>query len=110
MTSSVCRTLIGRMRLLDSGDDGSRHFIDMPHVADWTVIGRQVLQWNGAKIINSVALVLQRGSISPSAGTASLSKATAMPLRFFVADPQCPDLILYEVAQHFERLPQDEVE
>jgi hypothetical protein len=28
-------------------------------------------------------------------------------LRFFVADSLCPDLVLYRVAQHFERLPQN---
>ena len=93
-------------RLIDHRtEDGSRHFTSLPKSCTWEALCEHILLLSGAEIANFVATGAKeewidftyrghRFSVSHESGK----------LRFLVRDPQCPDLTLYQVASHCEKL------
>ena len=94
------------MKLIDErATDGSRHFAKLPKITPWEVVRDHVLLLGSAKVVNYV----DEGIASPwldftFRGHRFLIHCHENQLRLFVRDPQCSDLILYEVGTHFERL------
>ena len=94
------------MKLIDERTpDGSRHFARLPKVAPWEVVRDHVLLLGSAKVVNYIA----DEAVSPwldftFRGHRFVIHSHENQLRLFVHDPQCSDLILYEVGSHFERL------
>ena len=98
--------VVGVMRLIDKRTrDGSRYFARLPRAAAWADLRDHALLLPNAEIVNFVDL----GSARPWLDFyfrrhRFLIHARNGPLSLSVRDPQCPDLILYEVGHHFERL------
>ena len=94
------------MRLIDERTpDGSRQFARLPKIAPWEVVRNHVLLLGSAKVVNYVA----EGAVAPwldftFRGHRFVIHSHENQLRLFVCDPQCSDLILFEVGSHFERL------
>ena len=94
------------MKLIDErASDGSRHFAKLPKISPWEVVRDHVLLLGSAKVVNYI----DEGIASPwldftFRGHRFLIHCHENQLRLFVRDPQCSDLILYEVGTHFERL------
>ncbi|MCE5301816.1 MAG: hypothetical protein LLF97_01755 [Planctomycetaceae bacterium] len=99
------------MRLIDQRTpDGSRQFACLRAVGDRRTLNSHVLQLSGAESLQcagsrDVALRLDF-HFRRHCFLATLCHGL---LRLFVRDPQCPDLILYEVLAHFERLSEPPV-
>jgi hypothetical protein len=97
------------MKLIDERvADGSRHFAELPRVTPWQAVRDHVLLLASAKVINYV----DEGMASPwldftFRGHRFLIHTHENRLRLFVRDPQCSDLILFEVGSHFERLVEE---
>jgi hypothetical protein len=94
------------MRLLDERTaDGSRHFAQFSRAVAWNRIRDHAMLLGGAKIVNSID-----GEIAAPwldflfRGHRFLIRGHGDQLRLSVYDPQCPDLLLFEVGVHFERL------
>ncbi len=94
------------MKLIDERTpDGSRHFAKLPKIAPWETVRDHVLLLGIARVVNYVG----DGPGQPwldftFRGHRFLIHCHENQLRLFVRDPQCSDLILYEVGLHFERL------
>ena len=94
------------MKLIDErAPDGSRHFAKLPKITPWAAVRDHVLLLNKAKVVNYI----DAGIASPwldftFRGYRFLIHCHENQLRMFVYDPQCSDLILFEVGTHFERL------
>jgi hypothetical protein len=94
------------MKLIDERTpDGSRHFARLPKIAAWEVVRDHVLLLGNARVVNYVA----EGPAEPwldftFRGHRFLIHSHGNQFRLSVRDPQCSDLILYEVGLHFERL------
>ena len=103
--SPASAMLADAMRLIDERTrDGSRHFASLPQTASWgdplrlcaAVAGRQDDQFCGGGARQGVArLPLPRAPFP--------DRRPRRRFRLFVRDPQCLDLILYQVGYHFER-------
>jgi hypothetical protein len=94
------------MRLIDERTrDGSRHFARFPQAAAWATIGEHALLLPEAEMLNFVG-----DGQAPAwfdfrfRRHRFLIRARDGLFRLYVRDPQCPDLILYQVGYHFERL------
>jgi hypothetical protein len=97
---------VGKMRLIDHRtQDGSRHFASLPKTCAWQALYEHILLLSATQITNFVAAGVvepwmdftyqgQRFSIRQQGGRYC----------FLVRDPQCPDLTLYKVASHCEKL------
>jgi hypothetical protein len=100
------------MKLIDERTpDGSRYFAELPKIAPWETVRDHVLLLGSAKVVNYVA----DGPAQPwldftFRGHRFLLHSHENRLRLFVRDPQCSDLILYEVGVHFERLLGDRID
>jgi len=98
--------LRGAMRLLDERTpDGSRHFARLPKIAPWEVVRDHVLLLRGAKIINDI----NRGAAATWLDFAYREHRFVIhchesELRLYVHDPQCSDVVLFQVGSHLERL------
>jgi hypothetical protein len=97
------------MRLLDERTlDGSRHFACLPRTVAWEAVCNHVRRLPGAKPINVIV-----GGPAPAwldfefRTHRFLIDARNGSFRLIVQDPQCCDLVLYEVGCHFERLLSD---
>ncbi len=85
--------------------DGSRHFTSLPQKATWENIHDHALLLSGAEVLNFVADEYARAWVDFCFRQHRfLIHARDGLCRLFVRDPQCPDLILYEVSAHFEQL------
>jgi hypothetical protein len=94
------------MRLIDKRmQDGSRHFASLPKEANWSVVGNHVLLLPDAELINFIGEGSARAWLDfRFRRHRFLIDVCDERFRLFVDDPQCPDLILYQVGYHFERL------
>lgn len=98
--------LTGAMMLIDARTrDGSRHFTSLPQAAAWEDIHDHAMLLAGAEMLNCVVGELARAWIDFSFRRHRFRIHARDGLyRLFVRDPQCPDLILYQVGAHFEQL------
>ncbi len=94
------------MKLIDERTpDGSRRFSYLPWVADWQSVRDHVLRLSGAKMVNFIGGEMAQDWLDFSyRGRRFLIRARDDGLHLFVDDPQCSDLILYQVGRHFEQL------
>jgi hypothetical protein len=94
------------MRLIDERTpDGSRHFAELPTTASWKVVRDYVLLLGSAEVINYIDDEIATPWLDFSfRGHRFLIHNHENRLRLYVCDPQCSDLILYEVGIHLERL------
>jgi len=94
------------MRLIDlRTTDGSRHFASLPRPADWSAMRDHVRGLSGAKTL----CYFSEDRKSPRMDFSFrrhyfLIAPRGDSIELFVQDPQCPDLILYEVGRHFEQM------
>jgi hypothetical protein len=94
------------MQLIDRRtDDGSRHFASLPKTCTWQAFCEHVLLLPGAQIANFVAAGVAEAWIDFTCQDHQFSVSEqGGKFCFFVRDPQCPDLTLYQVASHCEKL------
>ena len=94
------------MRLIDQRTrDGSRHFAYLPQGASWGTLYDYVLLLPGAEMINFVGEGPAKAWLDfRFRRHRFLIDARDGRFRLFVRDPQCLDLILYQVGCHFQRL------
>ena len=94
------------MKLIDKRTrDGSRHFATLPQIVTWGGVCDHILLLPGAETINFIADWPGRAWIDFQFRQHRFAINARIGLfRLFVRDPQCPDLILYQVGCHFERL------
>jgi len=94
------------MQLIDRRtEDGSRHFASLPKTCTWQALCEHVLLLPGAQIANFVASGVAEAWIEfTHQGHRFLVSEQGGQFRFLVRDPQCPDLILYQVATYCEGL------
>jgi hypothetical protein len=94
------------MRLIDvRTSDGSRHFACLPKTCDWKKLRDHIGQLQGLEFVN---LVVGRPEDPwcdfTFRGPRFLIRNGGPYYHFFVGDPQCSDLLLFQVALHCERL------
>jgi hypothetical protein len=94
------------MKLIDERTkDGSRQFACLPQTVAWSSICEHAAFLPGAEVLNTVA-----GAISKAWFEFCFCRHRFMVdaeeglVRLIVNDPQCADLILYQVGCHFEKL------
>ena len=106
MLSPASAIVADAMRLIDERTpDGSRHFACLPQAATWAAVCDHVLLLPDAEMINFVGEGLAQAWLDfRFRRHRFLINARDGRFRLFVRDPQCPDLILYQVGYHFERL------
>jgi hypothetical protein len=94
------------MKLIDERTrDGSRHFASLSHAVSWGSVCDHVSLLPGAEMVSLFADGPGRAWLDFRFHRHRFSiKSRDGHFRLFVADPQCPDLILYQVGCHFERL------
>ena len=94
------------MKLIDERTpDGSRHFARLPRIAPWKVVRDHVLSLGSARVVNDVG----EGPAEPwldftFRGHRFLIHCHENQFRLTVRDPQCSDLLLFQVGLHFQRL------
>jgi len=97
------------MRLIDvRSSDGSRHFARLPKTAPWDALREHVARLSG---VETVSLVVP-GPIGPwldftFRGHFFRVHNGGQEFHFFVRDPRCSDVSLYQVASHCEKLLAD---
>jgi hypothetical protein len=94
------------MRLIDQRTrDGSRHFACLPQAVSWGTLCDCVLLLPDAEMINFVAEGPAKAWLDfRFRRHRFLIDARDGRFRLFVRDPQCLDLILYQVGSHLQRL------
>ena len=94
------------MMLIDERtQDGSRHFACLPQAAAWAKVCGHALLLPGAELSNFVTERLASAWIEFRFRRHCFRiNARDGFFRLFVRDPLCSDLILYQVACHFEQL------
>ncbi|MEN6449389.1 MAG: hypothetical protein ABFC96_02770 [Thermoguttaceae bacterium] len=94
------------MKLIDHRTpDGSRHFSQLRGLAHWQIVCDHVLRLPGAEINNSVRHELAGARLRFTfRGHRFTIRSQQRDLHLIVDDPQCSDLILFEVGLHFEQL------
>jgi hypothetical protein len=100
------------MKLIDIRTrDGSRHFLSLPQLAAWIVLRRHALQLPQLKILNFMeGDDLQARLEFSFLGHRFLIQHIDRQHHFFVNDPDCSDLIVYQVARHFSQLIEPSIE
>ncbi len=94
------------MKLIDRRTaDGSRQFVCLPKTASWSALRRHVATLPGAEVAGCEA----DGPAFPWLGFTYRGHSFTVrqqgeEFHFFVADPRCPDLSLYQVAAHCAEL------
>jgi len=74
-------------------------------VSPWEIVRDHVLLLENAKLVNFVGDDVARGWLDFSfRGHRFLIHSHENHLHLYVHDPQCSDLILFQVGRHFERL------
>jgi hypothetical protein len=106
MLSLASAIVAAAMRLIDERTgDGSRHFASLPQTATWGTVCDYVLLLPGAEMVNFVADGPAKAWLDfRFRRHRFLINARHGFFRLYVCDPQCPDLILYQVGYHLERL------
>lgn len=106
--SPVPVILTGTMKLIDERTlDGSRRFTHLPQVADWISVRDHVSLLPGAEMVNFIGGEMAQDWLDFAFhGRRFLIRGHDDHLHLFVDDPQCSDLILYQVGRHFEQLPE----
>ncbi|MBU4271261.1 MAG: hypothetical protein KKA28_05295 [Planctomycetes bacterium] len=106
MLSPVPVILTGAMKLIDERTlDGSRRFTHLPRVADWISVRDHVLLLPGAEMVNFIGGEMAQDWLDFAfRGRRFLIRGHDDHFHLFVDDPQCSDLILYQVGRHFEQL------
>ena len=85
--------------------DGSRHFARLPKISPWEVVRGHTLLLQGAEVVNFVDNDMAPAWLDFTyRGYRFLIHSHENQLHLFVHDPQCSDLLLYQVGSHFERL------
>jgi hypothetical protein len=94
------------MRLIDRRtEDGSRHFASLPKSRGWQDLCEHVLLLPGAQIANFVAPGVAKAWMDFTyQGHRFWVNELEGEFCLFVRDPHCPDLSLYQVASHCEKL------
>jgi hypothetical protein len=94
------------MRLIDERTlDGSRQFASLPQVVSWSAVRSHLSLLPGAKIANLHDTCPERTWLDFHFGQHHFFiKAHDGLFHLFVRDPQCADLVLYQVGAHFEQL------
>ena len=92
------------MELIDlRTEDGSRHFTSLPKTRTWHALRDHLLRLPGTQIVNFVAEEVTRAWIDFTFGKHRFSVMHRDDkFCFYVSDPLCPDLRLYQVAYHCE--------
>ena len=98
------------MKLIDERTpDGSRHFARLKTISPWETVRDRVLLLGNAEVGNYVGDELAYGWLDFSfRGHRFLIHSHENHIHLYVSDPQCSDLILFQVGQHFEKLSSDE--
>lgn len=94
------------MKLIDQRTaDGSRHFACLPQAVSWTALQDRVALLPDAQLLSFVAEGIARGWLDFCFRQHRfLINAHDGHFHLFVHDPQCPDLILFQVGSHFETI------
>jgi hypothetical protein len=93
------------MRLIDERTpDGSRHFACFPQTATWRCVRDHALLLPQARLLNVVGDEGKAWFDFNFRGHCFLIQSRERCFRLIVRDPQCADLILYQVGCHFEHL------
>jgi hypothetical protein len=97
------------MKLLDERTrDGSRHFASLSQAVTWGALCDHVLHLPDAEMINFIAEGPAQAWLDfHFRRHRFVIRARDGWFRLYVRDPQCPDLILYQVGCHFERLVEE---
>jgi hypothetical protein len=108
--SPVFGILAGIMILIDERtQDGSRRFACLPEEATWDQVRNHAALLPNAEIVNSVSGEHAKAWLDfRFRQHRFLIKTGDGRVHLFVHDPQCCDLILYEVGRHFEQLLADD--
>ena len=94
------------MKLIDRRtDDGSRHFACLPKTADWETFRDHLAQLPDLRVTNFVP----KGIVEPwidfaYQGHQFVVREQRGEVWFFVDNPQCCDLLLYQVVLHSQGL------
>jgi hypothetical protein len=94
------------MKLIDERTpDGSRHFARLPQITAINAVRDHALLLENAKVVNYVDETVAKPWFDFTyRGHRFLIHGGDDHFLLFVRDPQCPDLTLFEVGHHFERL------
>lgn len=94
------------MKLIDERTpDGSRQFARLPKVAPWEIVRDHILLLGNARVVNFIGDEVAKPWFDFTfRGHRFLIHSHGNQFRLYVRDPQCSDLILYEVGVHLERL------
>ena len=94
------------MQLIDRRtEDGSRHFASLPKTCTWHALHDHIFLLPGAQITNFVVERVEEPWIDfIFQGHRFSVNHRRGDYCFCVADPQCPDLSLYQVGSHCEKL------
>jgi hypothetical protein len=106
MLSLASAIVAGAMRLIDlRTDDGSRQFACLPQNAPWDAVRDHALRLPDAQIVSFASEEIGLPWLDFSfRGHRFLVHGRHGQLHFFVRQPHCSDLILFQVAQHFTEL------
>ena len=103
--SQASDRVVDTMKLIDERTpDGSRFFAKLPKIDPWEVVRDHVLLLGNAKVVNCVDESIQPWLDFTFRGHRFVIHTHENQFRLYVHDPQCSDLILFEVGVHFERL------
>jgi hypothetical protein len=91
------------MKLIDiRTHNGSRHYLCLPKDTDWNALYELAIQLPDAKIVQFTGEEsTQPQLIFSFRGHHFLIRSQSNQLQFLVRDPNCSDLIVYQVARHF---------
>jgi len=94
------------MRLIDIRTcDGSRQYLCLPRAVAWNALRDHAMQLPEAEVVNFVGEGLAQAWLDfVFRGHRFLVRGHDGQFHFFVRDPHCPDLIVYQVARHFKEL------
>lgn len=94
------------MKLIDNRTrDGSRHFATLPKITTWGGLCDHILLLPATEMVNFIANWPGRAWIDFQFRQHCFAiNACDELFHLYVRDPQCPDLILYQVGCHFEQL------
>lgn len=104
---SLALAIVGRiMKLIDErAPDGSRNFARLPRVAPINALRDHALLLENANVVNYVEKSVAKPWFDFTfRGNRFLVHCDKSQFQLSVRDPQCPDLTLFEVGHHFERL------
>jgi hypothetical protein len=102
-------TIASTMKIIDERmADGSRHFACLPQNVVLSRVRDRALLLNNARVINYVEKAVAEPWFDfMFRGHRFLVRRDKDELKLYVRDPQCPDLTLFEVGHHLERLSEN---